>query len=293
MEKVPKVAESQGEKNAVDPAANKLEEDVKVASMSKLYGGAKGTELIMLIAGTLCAIGTGAAFPCFNILFGRMLDQINNDPANFDKAISETAILLSIVGGISFFISIVQVYTFTAVGERIAQRLREQYVNAILSQEIGWFDQVHAAELAPRVAELCGKIQDGLGRKCSEVFQFATQVIASFIVGFIFNWRLALVLLAAIPGIALAGMFMISAVSAANKGALEQYGKAGGLATEVLTAFRTVSALNAQPIMLKRYNSFIVEAMSIGILKGLKLGIGNGGLYGCAFAVIYFYYCIQ
>ena len=258
-------------------------------SLLKLYSEAHGLEFILLIIGSFCAIICGAAFPAFNILFGQMLDNINKSPSSFDTAVKNTAISLTVVGAISFVLGIVQVYTFTAVGERVTQRIRERYVNAILRQEIGWFDQVHAVELAPRVSDLCGKIQDGLGRKCSEVFQFSTQVIASFIVGFYFCWQLALVLLAAIPGIALAGMFMISAVTAAQNGALEQYGKAGGLATEVLSSFKTVSALNAQPTMLLRYQKYVIDAMNIGILKGLKVGFGNGALYGCAFAVFYLF----
>lgn len=49
-------------------------------------------------------------------------------------------------------------YFWTATGERQTQKLRERYVNAILSQEIGWFDNCGANELAAKVAELIGKV---------------------------------------------------------------------------------------------------------------------------------------
>jgi hypothetical protein len=48
------------------------------------------------------------------------------------------------------------------VGERQTQRLREAYVRAILSQEIGWFDAVGSAGLAPGVMELTAKVQGNL-----------------------------------------------------------------------------------------------------------------------------------
>lgn len=43
-------------------------------------------------------------------------------------------------------------------GERQAQRYRELYVDAILSQEVGWFDQCGANGLATQVANLTGKV---------------------------------------------------------------------------------------------------------------------------------------
>jgi ATP-binding cassette subfamily B (MDR/TAP) protein 1 len=97
------------------------------------------------------------------------------------------------------------VYCWAYTGERQTQRFREKYVNAILSQEIGWFDTCGAGELATRVAELCGKIQDGMGRKIGDSVQYITQIVGSFAVAFYLSWRLAIVLIAAFPAIAGAG----------------------------------------------------------------------------------------
>lgn len=78
-------------------------------------------------------------------------------------------------------------------------------MNAILSQEIGWFDTCGAGELATRVAEICGKVQDGIGRKVGDSIQYLTQIIGSYAVAFYLSWRLAIVLIAAFPAIAGAG----------------------------------------------------------------------------------------
>lgn len=64
---------------------------------------------------------------------------------------------------------------------------------------------------------------------------------------------------------------------------MDQYAKAGGLATEALTAFRTMSAFNAQPVILRRYQAYVIETMKIGAVKGMKIGIGHGGLFGARF----------
>jgi ATP-binding cassette subfamily B (MDR/TAP) protein 1 len=100
---------------------------------------------------------------------------------------------------------LIQVYCWSYTGERQTQKFREKYVNAILSQEIGWFDTCGAAELATRVAELTGKIQDGMGRKVGDSIQYFSQIVGSFVVGFYMSWKLAVVLIAGFPLIAGAG----------------------------------------------------------------------------------------
>lgn len=80
-----------------------------------------------------------------------------------------------------------------------------RYVRAILSQEVGWFDACGASELSTNVAELTGKIQDGLGRKMGDMCQYLAQVVAALGVAFYLSWKLTLVLLCAVPFIGAAG----------------------------------------------------------------------------------------
>ena len=72
---------------------------------------------------------------------------------------------------------------------------------------------------------------------------------------------------------------MVRLVAAVTTQALEQYASAGSVASETLGAIRTVSALNAQPDAISRYRFYILQAMHIGVRKGLSLGAGNGALF--------------
>jgi ATP-binding cassette, subfamily B (MDR/TAP), member 1 len=87
----------------------------------------------------------------------------------------------------------------------------------------------------------------------------------------------------AIPIIGLAGAFMITAITAAQQQALEQYAGAGGLATQSLNAIRTVTALNIQPSIVSQYRQFLYDAMIVGMRKGVNVGLGNGGVFGACF----------
>lgn len=52
---------------------------------------------------------------------------------------------------------------------------------------------------------MIGKVQDGTGRKVGDLIQNFTQFVAAMGVAFYLNWKLSLVLLAAIPIIGAAG----------------------------------------------------------------------------------------
>jgi ATP-binding cassette, subfamily B (MDR/TAP), member 1 len=55
------------------------------------------------------------------------------------------------------------------------------------------------------------------------------------------------------------------------------------VATESLNAIKTVSALNMQQHMIKKYRKFLLSAMNIGIYKGFKVGCAHGSLFCACF----------
>ena len=60
------------------------------------------------------------------------------------------------------------------------------------------------------------QLQQGIGRKLSDVIQLTAQVIGSFAVAFYLCWKLTIVLLAAFPAIVISAAYMINAITAAT-----------------------------------------------------------------------------
>lgn len=258
--------------------------DLPKASVLSLLWAEESFDWVYIFTGTLGGLITGFSIPAFNVLFGLMLDALNeDDDPDFQKQIEFIAVMFVIIASLNLFTGYFQVVGWSYFGELKTQRIREKYVHAILSQEIGWFDSCGANELSTRVADLAGKVQDGTGRKVGDLIQYTAQVLGSFIVGFYLNWRLTLVLLTAYPLIGAAGAFMINAVTDAKNKSMEQYAAAGGIATEALSSIRTVTALNIQPQIIAEYRKMIYDAMLVGITKGLKVGMGHGGVFCAAF----------
>lgn len=68
----------------------------------------------------------------------------------------------------------------------------------------------------------------------------------------------------------------VGAIAQATKNSGVQYAAAGGLATESLTAIRTVNALNGQPDAINRYREYLLDAMNQGIQKNFRVGLATG-----------------
>jgi ATP-binding cassette subfamily B (MDR/TAP) protein 1 len=255
----------------------------RVGKLSELFQFAEPIDWAAIAVGSLGGILTGFSLPFFNVMFGIMLDELNDDPMSFGDRIADISLIFVYTAIANLATCTFQVGCWTYAGERMAQKFRQKYVKAILSQEIGWFDVNGASSLSTKTLDLSGKVQDGLTRKASDLFQFGSQFVGSFAVAIYLCWELTVVLLAAFPLIGFAGAFMIDAVTSATTGSGENYALAGGLASESLTSIRTVTALNAQPNIISRYRIYLLEAMQIGIKKGLKVGLGNGGLFCAAF----------
>jgi ATP-binding cassette subfamily B (MDR/TAP) protein 1 len=266
-----------------DDVKKEQDAEAKSASFAQLFSTADSFDYLLMLVGSFGACITGLSMPFFNVLFGDMVDTLNTDADAFANEVERIAMSFVIVAGVQIVSCTLQVGCWTLSGERQTQKIREKYVQSILSQEIGWFDQCGASTLATRVADNTGKLKDGITRKAGDLIQFAAQFIGSFGVGFYLNWKLTCVLLASFPLIAGAGLFMINAITAAQNNSGENYAQAGGLASEALNSIRTVSAYNTQPKIIQRYRAFLFDAMNIGIVKGFKVGFGNGLVFSCCF----------
>jgi ATP-binding cassette subfamily B (MDR/TAP) protein 1 len=276
------VNQSEPEEVKKDKVEKKEKPKEITATLQETFQNADAFDYWCMFFGFLGSLVTGASLPAFCVLLGTMLDDLNNG-SSIEKAVNKTAVIFVIVAGINCVSGVSQVVGWSVSGERQSERFKTQYVQAILSQEVGWFDTCGAGELSTRVADLGGKLQDGLTRKVSEMVQSTCEFILSFVVVLYLCWQLTVVLLASFPLIGFSAYFMIQAVAAAQNEASGQYAHAGGLATEMLGAIRTVTALNDQPSAIAKYRTFILEAMEVGLLKSLKVGLGNGVTFMVSF----------
>ncbi|VDK42595.1 unnamed protein product [Anisakis simplex] len=118
------------------------------------------------------------------------------------------------------------------------------------------------------------RIKEGTGDKVALLIQFISQFFAGFIVAFVYDWRLTLIMMSLSPFMVICGAFLAKLMASATAKESENYAVAGGIAEEVITSIRTVDAFNGQQLECDRYNNALKGSMKTGILKAFYVGLG-------------------
>jgi hypothetical protein len=164
-----------------------------------LFQFATPEEIWMMRFACFCAAGLGLIFPLFSILFGELLNSLNGARSLADVA-SDFSLKFLIIALCAGFGGSVSYGLPVYVAERQMKRVRELYLGSILRQEPAWFDVNKPGEVSSRLAEDTLSWQNGIADKFTQVFANVVGFVASIVIGFNSNWRIALAVLAIFPG---------------------------------------------------------------------------------------------
>ena len=165
--------------------------DVPTVSVSfkTIYRYATTNDLIIVAVAAICAIIGGAALPLMTILFGNLAGTFQGyfngtiDSATFNSDLGGY-VLYFVYLAIGEFITIyLATLGFIYTGEHVTQKIREQYLAAILRQNMGFFDKLGAGEITTRITADTNLIQDGISEKVSLTLSAIATFVTAFIVG--------------------------------------------------------------------------------------------------------------
>ncbi|KAI0073491.1 P-loop containing nucleoside triphosphate hydrolase protein [Panus rudis PR-1116 ss-1] len=292
-----------------DAPADKGKKDIPPASFTSLFRFSTKPELIADFFGLIAAAAAGAAQPLMSLLFGNLTqDFVNfqiveqsldpNDPqsaAKLDQAAAafrHTAALdasyLVYIGVGMFACTFIYMYIWVYTGEVNAKRLRENYLKAVLRQDIAYFDNVGAGEVTTRIQTDTHLVQQGTSEKVALVINFLAAFVTGFILAYVRSWRMALALSSILPCIAITGGVMNRFVSTYMQLSLKHTAEGGTLAEEVISTVRTAHAFGTQQILSLLYDSHIEKAFKVD----MKAAAWHGGGLGVFFFVIYSAYAL-
>ncbi|CAK4269282.1 unnamed protein product [Aphanomyces euteiches] len=255
-------------------------------SFKSMYRYADSTDKLLLVVGLLCSAANGAGFPLMAIIFG---DSINAfvAPVNFDQV--NKAALKFLMLAIGLFVAGYGSYAcFAITAERQMKKVRTECLKRIMYQDMGWYDQREASELASRISGDTVKIKDGMGDKLGEALRYFCQFLSGFIIGFSRGWNLSLVMACVLPLMSVSVGILMKRVQAGAVCSQKVYAGAGAIAEETIGAMRTVASLNGESRAVKQYSQVIEQAEkeAIAVSKFVALA------FGWVFFLIWFTYAI-
>ncbi|KAK6086074.1 Leptomycin B resistance protein pmd1-like protein 2 [Seiridium cupressi] len=240
-------------------------------SFFKLYRYADIWDYLITAISVPCAIAAGAALPLLSVLFGQLataFQLVANDAIAYDDFMSrltQNVLFYVYIGVAEFGVIYISTAGFTYTGERIAQKIRKEYLRAILRQNIGYFENLGAGEITTRITADTNLIQDGISQKVGLTLTAVATFVSSIIIAYIIDWKLALICTPSILCLVGAMSFGYRFVVKFTSRALQSYGIGAGVAGELISSIRTVTAFGNHERLAEQYDMHLRAAEKYGI----------------------------
>ncbi|CAG2179836.1 unnamed protein product, partial [Oppiella nova] len=214
-----------------------------------------------ILLGLLLSLLYGLIVPIYAFIFGAFVEVFatEDDPRDIWRRSSPFAFYYVGIAVAVGLISVAQMTALGVAGERLTLRLRKLAFDAILRQEIRWFDRQDnsCGALCARLSADAANVQGASGSRMAIICQALSTFLASAILGFVLSWKLSLVAMLFIPFI-LVGSAVGASVDnwelKANKQCLERSTK---VATEALSSIRTVASLHREQHFCTRFQQIV------------------------------------
>ncbi|KKA21933.1 Xenobiotic-transporting ATPase [Rasamsonia emersonii CBS 393.64] len=257
-----------------------------------LYRYADAWDWLIIFISAICAIAGGAALPLFTILFGQLTTAFQGIFLNtmsydeFYHQLTKYVLYFVYIGIAEFGTVYISTVGFIYTGEHVTQKIRERYLEAILRQNIAYFDNLGAGEITTRITADTNLIQDGISEKVGLTLTAMATFITAFVIAYVKYWKLALICTSTIVCLVLVMGGGSRFIVRFNKQSLESYGVGGSVAEEVLSSIRTATAFGTQERLAQRYERYLKEAEK----WGMKLQIILAFMVGAMFGIMYLNY---
>ncbi|KAJ8898766.1 hypothetical protein K2173_005085 [Erythroxylum novogranatense] len=262
------------------------DEKTKTVPFYKLFAFAKPVDVLLMIIGTVGAVGNGLSMPIMTLLFGQMTDSFGQNQNSKDVLhvvcqVCLKFVYLAVGCGVASFL---QVACWMITGERQAARIRGLYLKTILRQEVGFFDkETNTGEVVSRMSGDTVLIQEAMGEKVGKFIQLVSTFIGAFVIAFIKGWLLTLVMLASIPLMVLAGAGMSIMISRTASLGQNAYGKAANVVEQTIGSIRTVASFTGEKQAIESYKKHLITAYKSVVREGFAAGLGLGTVFAVAF----------
>lgn len=195
---------------------------------NNLFSNVDNYDYLLKIFGILSSIIVGIDFPIYTYFVGKILDisgnyikyeDFNNNQVRLSlkNGINEYLYYIIIVGALTtiftfFYTSVWKLIAciFIILLVRKANDIQLNFFKSFIHQDIEWYEKNDKESLSSITDQF--NLLDNLGFGLSCVIQSSSQIICAYIIGFIMNWKLAIINLAVSLPVALISFCFIGLI---------------------------------------------------------------------------------
>ena len=246
----------------------------------------------LLAIACLAAMGSGVAMASQNIIFGQFVTVFTDFGSgqsasdNFRNGGAALALYFVYLGIARFVAAYTYNTLMTYTAYRIVRNIRHTYLKSALSQEVAYFDLGNSGSIATQAYANGRLVQNGISEKLGLTIQGLSAFVASFIIAFVTNWKLTLIV-ACIAPLCIGFMAVVSFIEAGYETkVLETHAQANAYAEGVLASIRTVHAFEIRNRIVGKFDEILTEAHN----HGKKISVLLGTLFSAEYTIIYLGY---
>jgi len=269
---------SNGKQKAETPKVKISRESLRQALVLFTYlKPYRGRFILSLVCIALSAFTT-SLFPLF---LGKMIDAASPGAAltgatnisqqfNFGLqaihwSLNTTLLLIFLQLSVQTVFSFLRVYLLTEVGEKSLADMRRDVYSKLLSMPMSYFTEKRVGELSNRISSDLSQIQDAISFTLAEFLRGIFTLIIGL--GFIFwiSTKLALVMLAVVPVIAVLAVVFGMRIRKMARKAQDQLAESGTIVQETFQGISIVKAFTSEFYEIGRYVKSIYAVVNTAI----------------------------
>ncbi|KAJ9592690.1 hypothetical protein L9F63_015634, partial [Diploptera punctata] len=271
-----------------------IEEEKYSVPICRIFALSK-PEWLEVLVGCVAAAAVGFALPLFAILFGEVYGVLSlQDPEEVQSRTNWYCVYFVVIGIVTGLGMFLQMHLFSLAGVRLTERLRIAAFNAMLRQEVSWYDEEKngVGILCARLSGDAASVQGATGTRVGIILQSSSTLIIGIILSLFYSWRVTLVSATMIP-VVFAGVYFEAKFKLEHalheKAAIEAATK---IAVEAISNIRTVASLCSEQLFIVRYMDELHKAYEAArkktMLQGAVFSLGQTAwFYGYGLSLYY------
>lgn len=255
--------------------------------LGSLWRYATRNDLIIIFVACICSVASGAALPCMTIIFGGLQGVFQDytalgviTSAEFEAELASYVLYFVYLAIGTFCATYISTVGFIYTGEHISAKMRQEYLESCLRQNIGYFDKLGAGEVTTKITADATKIQDGISEKVGMFIASIATFITGFVIGFIKSWKLTLILTSTLVALMLNTSVASQFIIKYSVPMMSSFGEASNVADEVLSSIRVAVAFGTQDRLANTYSKHLQTSQKWGIKMKVAVAIMMAGFMG-------------
>jgi len=281
------------------PKKNK-EEKVKITketlkNAKGIFGYLKPYGFVFFIGWIFLVLSTSAGF-AFPYLMGQLLGGTSTETVSMGDAVSninltninQVAFMLLILFIAQSVFSFFRVILFTNVTENSLRDMRNDAFQKLIYMPMDFFNRNKVGELTSRISNDITQIQETMRTTIAEFFRQIVIIVGGVILLFYFSWKLALIMIATVPVVAIVAVIFGKFIKKLSKEAQDHSAESNSILEEALMGITNVKSFTNELFIFAKFKKSSGTIRDLNVKSGVWRGAFISFIIFCMFGAIVF-----